>query len=60
MSEEVFDVILQSTGHFHAGVFTYQQNRSPEEGFSLGLSRLIRPTTIATALFARLYLKAKN
>jgi hypothetical protein len=36
MSEEVFDVILQSTGQFHAGVFTYQQNRPPEEDFSLG------------------------
>ena len=36
MSEEVFDVILQSTGHFHAGVFTYPQNCPPEEDFSLG------------------------
>jgi hypothetical protein len=36
MSEEVFDGMLQSTGQFHAGVFTYQQNRPPEEDFSLG------------------------
>jgi hypothetical protein len=36
MSEEVFDVILQSTGHFQADVFAYQQNRPPEEDSPLG------------------------
>lgn len=36
MSEEIFDVILQSTGHFHADLFTYQQNQLPKENFVLG------------------------
>lgn len=36
MNEEVFDVILQSTGRFRSDVLTYQQNRPPEEDFFLG------------------------
>jgi hypothetical protein len=125
MSEEVFDVILQSTGHFWADISTYQQNPPPKENFSLAddfwvgslpngihsdlvfdacapagmnfrparqygmryafcrrvqperanyyewdsqlwlgrtvfLSRLIRPTTIATDLSARLYFEGQQ
>jgi hypothetical protein len=36
MNEEIFDVILQSTGRFHADVYTYQEHRPPENDFFLG------------------------
>lgn len=35
MNEEIFDVILQSTGRFQSDVYMYQQNRPPETDFYL-------------------------
>jgi hypothetical protein len=36
MDEEIFDVILQSTGRFQSDVYTYQEHRPPEEDLHLG------------------------
>ena len=36
MKEEVFDVIMQSTGAFVGDVYEYQKHRPPEEDFQLG------------------------
>jgi hypothetical protein len=35
MNEEIFDVILQTTGHFRTDIHTFQENRPPKEGFVL-------------------------
>lgn len=36
MNEEIFDVILQTTGHFRTDIHTFQNNRPPKENFVLG------------------------
>jgi hypothetical protein len=36
MAEEVFDVVMQSTGAFLADLYEYQRARPPEEDFELG------------------------
>ena len=33
MREEIFDVVLQTTGHFRADIDTFQQNRPPHDNF---------------------------
>jgi hypothetical protein len=35
MTEEIFDVILLSTGNFHANLEMFQKHRPPEEDFYL-------------------------
>src|SRR5271165_2691848 len=36
MAEEIFDVVVQSTGAFHADVYEFQRARPPQEDFELG------------------------
>lgn len=36
MTEEVFDVVMQSTGAFSADVYEYQRSPPPEENFEMG------------------------
>jgi len=36
MSEQIFDVVLQTTGHFRGDIHTSQENSPPQEDLALG------------------------